>query len=187
MIRQLLVTGGLVAALAAPAAPALAASPPGGGYSLSVAPAKIYVRPADTATVQVRVQDSGTIPLKITMQTAEVSDHVITAPPSWVTYSPGAFTLRPGETRTVTVKIAGASHERNDVAVIARAAPTGPGDVRLAGAVASRITFEPIAAPASHAAPWQSPYAWLALAVFLACAAMITYYVRRAHHEARHV
>lgn len=167
MIANLITAGGLALAIAG-------ASPLAGGgtWSLTLSPAKTYAPPASTS-VQIHVRDSGTIPLKISMDTAAVRDHHLDpADISWAAAAPGHFTLQPGQTRTVTVTLKGASPQRPDVAVIARA--TRPGqqsNVKVVGSVASRVTFHPITAPSHGLSPTVIGLA--ALAALLALAALI--------------
>jgi hypothetical protein len=183
MFRKILVTGGLVAALALPtAAPALAASPGGGpAWSLAIQPAEVYAPPG-TTSLAVTVQNPGRVPLNITTSTAVATDHIVKDPPTWATASPAAFTLRPGESRAVTVTLKDVDAKRPDVVVMARTAYGTDGNARVAGAVASRITFQ--WAPPHHD-PLIPIWAWPGALVFLACLAMIIHYVRRARRETR--
>jgi hypothetical protein len=189
MLRNLLVAGGLAATLAATiAAPASASSPPAGGarWAVSISPANVYIAPAHTGAQTFTVKDHGKTALAVTVRAAEVSNGTIAATPPWASVSPASFTLQPGQTRTVTLKVAEPARTRNDVAVIATARPPGAaGAVKISAAVGARVQFHPF--PIGPNGHWRAAYFWaIVAAVALVLSGVIVHYVRRAHREAYH-
>ena len=146
----------LAGAALAPSATALASTRP--AIVLSVSPTRTEVAPS-THSVVMHVASSGSQPVAITasvLPLAQDTDGALTLgsqPPQygqdWLTVSPATFTLRPGQTRAVTVHIKIPPHQGGQryLAVVFRAqgagGPSSPGaSATIAGAVASSLIID---------------------------------------------
>jgi hypothetical protein len=120
-------------------------------FSLTVpADVRVDLHGHRTAVVRLPVRDTGKTPLEVTAFTADLGRGTTAA--SWVQASPASFTLQPGQTRLVVLRITVPAGEQGthttDVGFRA-AAPAGQGNVQVGGAVATSVSLvEPGRAPA---------------------------------------
>lgn len=140
-----------VAAAAAGAILALAAPAPHHPFTLDATPAKV-IAPAGArhVTFTETTANGGTEQLRITVSGLFLTPACRLATgdaASRVKASPAAFTLAPGQTRTVRVDVTapGKAASPDDVLVVfsGRTPPARTGNVSLAGAVATRVELSP--------------------------------------------
>jgi hypothetical protein len=135
----------------------LAAAPKGAGYVLTVSPVKVELLgiPGQTVTTEVEVMNPGAAPTTLQSSATDFVAEGESGKPqflptgksawsmsNWVSTDPPTFTLKPGEKKKVTVKIAipgNAEPGGHYAAVLFSAAPSGGGQTAVVAKVGTLI------------------------------------------------
>lgn len=106
-------------------------------FSLSAAPAHLDMQPGQQA--QVRIADTGTIPLDLAVSVQALRSGCSVSPgqPDGITVTPASVSLQPGQIQAVTVAVSPSAPAQDDAVIFA--SQPGNGGMQATGAVGTQL------------------------------------------------